>query len=333
MRSIANIVAGFGIVGLSVAIGAACVLVPVAAQAQSNFPGKPVRVIVPYPAGGIVDVIGRVITDKLSVMWGQPFITEAKPGANSNIGTDMVAKGAADGYTWLITGPALTANPALSTNANWDPKKDFTGLGVVAWISSAILVPAASPATNLKEFVAQAKAKPGMNYGNPGTGSSIHLSMELFKQVAGIQLTAVGYKGQPQVITDLIGGQLDVAFASIGLISQHVQSGKLKPLGVIGHQRVKQLPNVPTLFEAGYAEAGVVPWYAFFTRNGAPKDVVEKINADINKVLVMPDVKEKMDKLGGEAAQAMTNAEINRMIASDTDKWAAVIKAGGIKSE
>ena len=303
-----------------------------AALAQS-YPAKPVRVIVPYPAGGIVDVAGRTITDKLAVLWNQPFITEAKPGANSNIGTEMVAKAPADGYTWLITGPAITANPALSTNANWDSKKDFTGLGVAAWTSSAILVPAASPANTLKEFVAQAKAKPGMNYGNPGTGSSIHLSTELFKQVAGIQLTAIGYKGQPPVITDLIGGQLDVAFASVGLVSQHVQSGKLKALGVIGQQRAKQLPAVPTLFEAGFAEAGVVPWYAFFTRAGAPKDVVEKINADINKVLGMSDVKEKMEKLGGEAAQAMSLAEINRLIASDTDKWAAVIKAGGIKGE
>ena len=322
-------------------IGAALLLTvaAAAAQAQGNqgvpgaFPNKPVRVIVPYPAGGIVDAVGRVITDKLSAMWGQPIITEARPGANSNIGTEAVAKAQPDGHTWLITGPALTANPSLSTNAAWDPKKDFTGLGIAAWTSSAILVPAASPANTLKEFVALAKAKPGMNYGNPGTGSSIHLSMELFKQVAGIQLTAIGYKGQPPVITDLIGGQLDVAFVSIGLISQHVQSGKLKALGVIGQSRAKLLPNVPTLIEAGYAEAGVVPWYAFFTRSGAPAEVTAKINADIAKVLALPDVKERMDKLGGDAAQPMTVAEINRMIVSDTDKWAAVIKAGNIKLE
>ena len=303
------------------------------AWAQETFPQKPVRVIVPYPTGGIVDVAGRIVTDKLATMWNQPIITEARPDANSNIGTDAVAKAAPDGYTWLITGPAITANPSLSTNATWDPKKDFTGLGVIVWTNTAIVVAAKSPAGSLKEFVALAKAKPGLNYGNPGTGSSIHLSTELFKQVAGINLTAVGYKGQPPVIIDLIGGQLDVAFASVGLIAQHVQTGKLRALGVVGQQRSKELPGVPTLVEAGYAEAGVVPWYAFFTRAGAPRDVVEKINADITKVLAMPDVKEKLAKLSGEAAQPMNVADMNRMIASDTDKWAAVIKSGNIKAE
>lgn len=314
--------------------GALCLAILVAtASAQTGFPNRPVRVIVPYPAGGIVDVVGRTVTDKLSAMWNQPFISEARPGANSNIGTDAVAKAQPDGYTWLITGPAITANPALSTNATWDPKRDFSGLGVAAWTSSALLVPAGSPANSVRELVALAKARPGMNYGNPGTGSSIHLSMELLKQVAGIQLTAVGYKGQPPVITDLIGGQLDLAFASIGLIQQHVQSGKLKALGVVGQQRSRQLPGVPTMGEAGFGEAGVVPWYAFFTRAGVAREIMEKINADIGKVLVLPDVKDKIEKLGGEAGQPMSLAEINRLIASDTDKWAAVIKAGNIRLE
>ena len=321
MRSIAKI-------GLSMML-TACAS---AAFAQITFPAKPVRVIVPYPAGGIVDVVGRVITDKLSGLWNQTIIVEARPGANSNIGTDAVAKAPADGYTWLITGPAITANPSLSTNAAWDPKRDFTGLGVAAWSAAAIVVPAASPAASLKEFVALAKSKP-LNYGNPGTGSSIHLSMELFKQVAGINLQPIGYKGQPQIISDLLGGQLDVAFAATGLITQHVQSGKLKALGVIGRERLKQLPGVPTLIEAGYAEAGVMAWYAFFTRAGAPREVLEKINADLGRVLAMPDVKEKMEKLGGEAAQAMSLAEMSRMVAADTDRWSAVIKAGNIKAE
>lgn len=320
MRSIAN-----SLTALMLAVAAA------GAYAQSTFPNRPVKVIVPYPAGGIVDVVGRVITDKLSAMWGQPVITEARPGANSNIGTDAVAKAQPDGYTWLITGPAIVANPNLSTNANWDPKKDFTGLGIAAWTTAAIIVPANSQANSLKEFIAMAKAKPGMNYGNPGTGSSIHLSTELLKQVAGIQLTAIGYKGQPQIVTDLMGGQLDVAFVSMGLVTQHVQAGKLKALAVVSPQRNKQLPNVPTLAEAGFAEAGVVPWYAFFTRSGAPKEVLDKINADISKVLAMPDVREKMEKLGGEVAQPMSLADMSKLISSDTDKWAGVIKAGNIK--
>ncbi|MBL8381981.1 MAG: tripartite tricarboxylate transporter substrate binding protein [Burkholderiales bacterium] len=307
-------------------------VLPAAAAAQSAFPSRPVRVIVPYPAGGIVDVVSRVVTEKLGALWNQPIVTEARPGANSNIGTDLVAKAPADGYTWLITGPAITANPFLGTNAAWDPKRDFVGLGVAAWSAAAIVVPAASPANSLREFVALAKARP-LNYGNPGTGSSIHLSTELFKQVAGINLQAVGYKGQPQIITDLLGGQLDVAFAATGLVAQHVQAGKLKALGVIGRERVRQFPGVPTLIEAGYPEAGVTAWYAFFARAGTPREVLERINADIGRVLAMPDVRERMEKLGGEAAQPMSLAEMSRMIAADTDRWAAVIRAGNIKAE
>lgn len=316
--------------GLAIAIGLGfCAL---AANAQGTFPNKPIRLIVPYPAGGIVDVVSRVITEKLGPMWGQTIITEARPGANSNIGTDAVAKAPADGYTWLITGPAITANPALGTNATWDPKKDFTALGVAAWSAAVIVVPASSPAGSLKEFVALAKTRP-LNYGNPGSGSSIHLSTELFKQIAGINLQAIGYKGQPQIVSDLLGGQLDVAFAATGLITQHVQGGKLKALGVIGRERLKQLPHVPTLIEAGYPEAGVMAWYTFFTRAGAPREVIEKINADLARVLTMPDVKEKMEKLGAEAAQPLSLADMSKMISADTDRWAAVIKAGNIKAE
>ena len=300
--------------------------------AQATFPNKPVRVIVPYPAGGIVDVVVRVITDKLGAMWSQPIIVEARPGANSNIGTEAVAKAAADGHTWLATGPAITANPALGINANWDPKKDFSALGVAAWSASVVVVPANSPANSLKELVALAKTKP-LNYGNPGAGSSIHLSTELFKQTAGINLQAIGYKGQPPVISDLLGGQLDMAFAASGLVAQHVQAGKLKALGVIGRERLKQMPNVPTLIEAGYAEAGVMAWYAIFTRSGAPKEVLERINLDLGKVLAMPDVKEKMEKLGSVAAQPMSLAEMQNLLYSDTDRWAAVIKTGNIKAD
>jgi len=304
----------------------------VGAQAQATFPNKPVRVIVPYPAGGIVDVVARVITDKLGTMWNQPIIVEARPGANSNIGTEAVAKAPADGYTWLATGPAIAANPYLGVNANWDPKRDFTALGVAAWSAAAIVVPANSPANTLKEFVALAKTR-SLNYGNPGAGSSIHLTTELFKQTAGINVQPIGYKGQPQIITDLLGGQLDMAFAATGLVSQHVQAGKLKALGVIGRERLKQMPNVPTLMEAGYPEAGVMAWYIFFTRSGAPREVLERINADIGKVLAMPDVKEKMEKLGSIAAQPMSLAEMQQLLHADADRWAGVIKAGNIKAE
>ena len=306
-------------------------LAPLGAQAQATFPSKPVRVIVPYPAGGIVDVVARVITDKLGAMWNQPIIVEARPGANSNIGTEAVAKAPADGHTWLITGPAITANPSLGINANWDPKKDFTGLGVAAWSAAAVVVPANSPANTLKEFVALAKSKP-LNYGNPGSGSSIHLSTELFKQTAGINVQPIGYKGQPQIITDLLGGQLDMAFAATGLITQHVQAGKLKALGVIGRERLKQMPNVPTLIEAGYPEAGVMAWYSFLTRAGAPREVLERINADINKVLAMPDVQKLLQFEGGTVSPS-TAEEFGAFIRADVARNAELLRLANFQPE
>jgi len=285
--------------------GASIYLLAGSAVAQA-FPAKPVRVIVPYPAGGIVDVVSRAVTEKLSPMWGQPIIVEPKPGANANLGTGEAARAAPDGYTWLINGPALTANPTIYGNLPWDPRKDFNGIGVLTWSLNVAVVPASSPAKTLKDFVALAKQQPGkLFYGNPGTGSSNHLGTELFMQVAGIDLVSVGYKGQPPAIPDLLSGRLQFKFVAVGLAAPHVKSGKLRPLALIAKERSKLLPE----------------------------EVLAKINGDINKVLAMPDVQEKLEKLGGQAAQPMTVAEIDALIRSDFDKWGAVARKAGIKPE
>lgn len=298
------------------------------------FPSKPIRVIVPYPAGGIVDVVARAVTEKLSPMWGQPILVEPKPGANANLGTGEAARAAPDGYTWLINGPALTANPTIYGNLPWDPRRDFNGIGVLTWSLNVAVVPASSPAKTLKDFVALAKQQPGkLFYGNPGIGSSNHLGTELFMQVAGIDLESVGYKGQPPAIPDLLSGQLQFKFVAVGLAAPHVKSGKLRPLALIAKERSKLLPEVPTIIEAGYPDAAVVPWYGFVTRAGAPKEVLAKVNGDIAKVLAMPDVQEKLEKLGGQAAAPMTVAQIDALIRSDFDKWGAVARKAGIKPE
>jgi tripartite-type tricarboxylate transporter receptor subunit TctC len=309
-------------------------LVAATTAAAQSFPSKPIRVIVPYPAGGIVDVVARTVTEKLSPMWGQPIIVEAKPGANANLGSGEAARAAADGYTWLINGPALTANPTIYGNLPWDPRRDFAGIGVLTWSLNVAVVPASSPAKTLKEFVDLAKKEPGKYfYGNPGIGSSNHLGTELFKQVAGVDLVPVGYKGQPPALPDLMAGQLQFKFVAVGLAAPHIASGKLRPLALIAKERSKLLPEVPTIIEAGYPDAAVVPWYGFVTRSGTPADVIGKINGDINKVLQMSDVKEKLEKLGGQAAQPMTAQEIDALIRSDFDKWAAVVRKASIKPE
>ncbi len=296
------------------------------------YPSKPVRVIVPYPSGGIVDLLARAITEKIAAGWGQPILVEGRPGADSNLGTESVAKSAPDGYTWLMTGPAVLSNPSIYTNLPWSPLRDFQGVGVAVWNLNVAVVPATLPVANLAEFVAYAKARPGqLNFGNPGTGSSNHLSTELFFQVAGIQLTNIGYKGQPPAIPDLINGQLQFKVVALGLAAPHIRSGRLRALAAFSPLRLKQLPDVPTVSEAGYPEAGLVPWYGIYVPNATPRDVVARINGEINKALASPDVQERIEKIGGLPGPVKTTDEIQAMMKSDFERWGKVVRAAGIK--
>ena len=298
------------------------------------FPSKPVHLIVPYPAGGIVDLLARAITEKIASGWGQPILVEVKPGANSTLGTEVVAKSTADGYTWLMTGPAILSNPSIYGNLPWDPLRDFQGIGVAVWNLNVAVVPATLPVTTLAEFVAYAKARPGeLNFGNPGTGSSNHLSTELFQQVAGLQMVNIGYKGQPPAIPDLINARLQFKIVALGLATPHIKSGKLKALAVFSPQRLKQLPEVPTVAEAGYPEAGLVPWYGIYVPKNTPKDIVAKINAEINKALAAPDVQERIEKLGSLPGPQKSPDEIQAMMQSDFERWSKVVRAAGIKPQ
>lgn len=308
-------------------------LAATAAGAQ-GYPSKPVRVIVPYPAGGIVDIVARAVMEKIAVAWGQPIIIEAKPGADSNIGTDLVAKSAPDGYTWLVTGPAVLSNPTIYGNLSWDPLRDFQGVGIVVWNQNIAVVPAALPVNTMKEFVEYAKARPGqLNFGNPGTGSSNHLSTELFMQVAGIKMVNVGYKGQPPAIPDLLNGALHFKIVALGLALPHVQSGKLKALATFTHERVKALPDVPTIAEAGFPEAALVPWYGAYLRAGTPKAIVDRVNAEINKALQSPEVADRLLKSGSLPGPVRSPDEIQALMRSDYERWSKVIRAAGIKAQ
>ncbi len=299
-----------------------------------TYPSKPVRVIVPYPAGGIVDTLARVITEKVSAAWGQPILVEVRPGADSNLGTEAVAKSAPDGYTWLMTGPAILSNPSIYGNLPWDPLRDFQGVGVAVWNLNVAVIPAALPVNTLKEFVAYAKARPGqLNFGNPGTGSSNHLSTELLQQVAGIQMVNIGYKGQPPAIPDLLSGLLQFKIVALGLATPHIKSGKLKALAVFSPQRLKQLPEVPTVAEAGYPEAGLVPWYGIYVPSAVPRDIVARINGEINKALSSPETQERIERAGSLPGPLKTPEEIQAMMRSDAEHWSRVVRAAGIKPQ
>jgi tripartite-type tricarboxylate transporter receptor subunit TctC len=317
----------------AIATAVTALLLSGAAMAQS-VSNKQISIILPYSAGGMIDAVPRIVADKYKQMWGQPVIVEPRPGANGNIATEYVMKAEPDGHTWLISATAMVANPWLyGSRLKWDPIRDFTGVAAIVWVPPVFAVPASLPVNTLKEFVAYAKANPGLPFGNPSTGSSYHLAAVIFMQVAGIEMNPIGYKGISQALPDLLSGELKFSAMASSLAVPYVKSGKLKVLAVVSKTRLKDLPSVPTLTEEGYAEATVVPWYMFLTGSGAPKDVVAKFNAQVNKVLASPDVVEKLEKIGGEIMPPMTPAEINALIRSDYERWGQVIPRAGIKAE
>lgn len=301
------------------------------ASAQSDFPSRRITVIVPYPAGGIVDNVTRIMTDKIAELWKQTIVVEAKPGANSNLGTDLAARSEPDGYTWTFMGPAVMANPRIYSNLRWS-EKSFVGVGVVAWAPAAMVVPPDFKANTVKEFVEQAKVSPGaLMYGNAGIGSSVHLNTAIFAYGTGSELTSVPYKGQPPAIIDLLAGRIHVKFASIGLVAQHVQERKLKALAVIGNQRSPMLPDVPTMTEAGFPDVNVVPWYGFAVPRDVPKPIVDKIVAAFGEALRDPVVRKRLEQQALQPVEPMAAAQIADLIEKDTEKYAKVIRDAKIK--
>jgi tripartite-type tricarboxylate transporter receptor subunit TctC len=305
--------------------GAALCMAATSAFSATSFPDKPIHLIVPYPAGGIVDIVARTIADQVSRDWNQPVIVEDKPGAQSNIGTSYVARSEPDGYTWIISGPAILANPTIYPNSGWDAIRDFKCVGLSVWNQSVIVVPAAMPVKTLKDFVAKAKEQPGhLNYGTPGVGSSNDLSAKKFFRAAGIKMTTVGYKGQPPALIDLINNQFEVVALTLAL--PHIKDGKIKPLATLTHTRIKELPDVPTIEEAGYADAAFVPWYGIYVPAKTPDDIVKAINAGINKALENPTVRDRLAK-SDIPGKSMSVAELATLMKTDETALAAVAKA------
>src|SRR4051794_4186965 len=288
-----------------------------AASAQTAFPTRPIRVIVPYPAGGIVDIVARSVSEGVGKVFRQAMVVEAKPGGNSNIGTAEVARAAPDGYTWLVTGPAVLVNPSIYKDAGWNALRDFKCVGLVVWNQSAAVVPVAMPVNTLKEFVALAKASPGkMNFGNPGIGSSIDLTAKNLFRTAGIEVANIGYKGQPQALIDLITGEIQFTVASLALALPHIRDGKLKALAVFTKDRVKELPDVPTVAEAGYPDAAYLPWYGIYVPAATPDAVVSRIHAAINEALGSADVIQRLSH-ADIPGQPMTLDELATLMKAD----------------
>jgi tripartite-type tricarboxylate transporter receptor subunit TctC len=323
---------------LTAGIGSLCVsLLATLAQgvgpaaAQADFPNRRINVIVPYPAGGIVDISMRVVTERVSKVLGQPITIENKPGANGNLGTDLTARAEPDGYTWGFMGPATLANPHIYSGLRWS-EKSFTTVGITTWAPAALIVNPASPANTVKEFIDLAKASPGaLNFGNAGVGSSTHLNAVLFMQGNGLQLTTVPYTGQPAFLTDLMADRIQFAVAAIGLSAENVNAKKLKALAVIGNRRSPLLPNVPTMTEAGYGANNMVPWYGIAVPKDTPRPIAEKINAAVNEALKDPAIKDLLEKQALEAIEPKSLAEIEAIVAKDADLYARIVKDNNIK--
>ena len=301
------------------------------AGGQTDFPARRIHMVVPYPAGGIVDIVTRIVADRLSEIWQQPIIVEAKPSAGGNIAWDQVARAEPDGYTWTFVGPAIMANPRMYANLRWS-EKNFVPVAATVWAPSALVVHPSLPVNTLAEFIDHVRKHPGsLNWANPGIGTSQHLNTAIFLNATKLDMVGVPYGGQPPAILDLIANRVQFKVASIGLVAQHIRSGSLKPLAVLGATRSPLLPEVPTVSEAGYPEINVVAWYGYAVPRGTPRPTVEKIAAGFTEALRTPRVREALEKQALQPAEPMSIAQIAELYAADTEKYAKVIREAGIK--
>ena len=307
-------------------------IAPLAAHAQPAWPDKPIRWIVPFPAGGQLDVVTRLVAERVSPALGQPIVVEAKPGAAGNIATEQVAKAAPDGYTWLAASPPTTIQPSARPSLRYDPIKDFEPVAFIGTSPFLFVVPASLPADSLKDFVAYAKSKPGqVSYGGSAPGTVVHLASEVLKHRAGIGMEMIGYKGMPDAIPDLVTGR--VQFMTLGMIlaEPQIKAGKLKALAILERERHPRMPQVPTVVELGYPDIVMSTWFGLAMPAGTPRAIVDRVNAEVMKVLQAPDVVAKLQSMGIDPAKPNTPADFGRFMRDDVARWSKVVKEAGIR--
>jgi tripartite-type tricarboxylate transporter receptor subunit TctC len=303
------------------------------AQAQAQpYPAKPIRFVVPYPPGGPLDAVARLLGQKVAESTKQPVVVDNKPGAGGNIGADIVAKSAPDGYTILMGAVATHAiNPALYAKIPYDAVRDFAPVTQVAATPNILVVNPAIPASNVREFIAYAKANPGkLNFGSGSTGSAGHLAGELFKTLAGVDMTHVPYKGAAPAMQDLVGGQIQVMFDNLASSLGQVRAGKVRGLAVTTARRTALAPEFPTIAESGLPGFDISTWFGIFVPAGTPREVIDRLYAEFTRALAAPDIREKMLNLGAEPV-GNTPEEFAAYIAAEAAKYARLVKASGAK--
>lgn len=298
------------------------------------YPAKPVRVVVPFPAGGIVDILARAVTDKIAANWGAPIVIDAKPGAGALLGTEIVANAAPDGYTFLVATITGSVGPLINPNFKYDLRKDFVAVGMFATAPNIAVVPPDLPASTMAELVELARKSPGkLNYAHSGVGSTNHLPVEFLKTSRSLQIVSVPYKGQPPAITDVIGGQIQLFIGAPALLVQHVKTGKLKAIAVTSSKRLDDVPTVPTLAEGGFGDVlGGSGWFGFVAPAGTPASVVNRFNQEINAALKSPDVIERLRRAYA-FPEGGTPEEFTRFLADEGTRWSKLVKDANIKQE
>ena len=316
------------------AVSFALALAGTASIAQvEGYPSKPIKLILPFPPGGGTDILGRVIAEKLGANLGQPVVVENRGGAGGNDGAEAAAKSPPDGYTLVLVAPSLAISPSIYTKLNYDPIRDLAPVGLVGVVPNVLITDPALPARDLAEFIALAKSKPGaMNFGSGGNGTSNHLAGELFNVKAGVKLVHVPYKGVNLAMNEVLAGRIQLVVIGIPAALPFIQAGRLRALAVIAPRRASTLPNVPTVAEAGLANYEVTTWYGILAPAGTPKPIVERLNAELVKIMHAPDMQEKLAATGTEP-RTSTPEEFAEYIKQETAKWREVVREAGLKPE
>ena len=313
------------------AIAFACVG---SAQAEPAYPGKPVKIIVPFPPGGSTDIVARAIGERLQAALGQPFVVDNKAGASGNIGMGEAVRSPADGYTLVLGAPqTLTINPQIFANLPFDPQKELAPIAVIASVPNVLVVTNKLPVKTPQELLAYAKANPGkLNYGSSSIGGTPHLSAEMFKAMTDTSIVHVPYKGSAPAVQDLVGGQIEMMFDNLPAALPQIRAGNLRALAVTTLKRSPSAPELPTLDESGLKGFDSQGWFALLAPVGTPAAILEKINAEVNKALATPEFRERLQAVGAEPVGG-TIDDFKQRIRQETERWAKVIKFANIKAQ
>ena len=321
MRFLSTVAAGLA---LAFSIGGA--------QAQA-FPGKPIHIVVPFAPGGGTDVLTRLVAQQLTTQLNQQVVVENKPGAGGALGAGIVAKAPADGYTLYVGSTATAMMPSLYKNLGFDPIGDFEPVAVIGTSPFILIATPKLPVKTLPELLAMAKAKPGsLSYGSAGNGSVNHVGMELFKSMAGVHILHIPYRGSSAALSDVIGGQISMMLDTVVSSSQHVKSGAVRALGVSSLDRSTLVPDIPTIAEQGPKGYDVTVWYGLVAPKGTPADVVQKLNAEVNKALASPALRQRYAQLGAEPA-SLSVPEFRKLWVAEEKKWTAVVRSANIRAD